>query len=119
MQCKVYAQCKQATIICHHESSQRQKHNSIFLTSVFYCRLRKDKKNLLSVVKTNIWRSYFINGNKMPNFQVFSVFFSLYLDFHAVLFSLRLTTFFLVGLPLTPIYLVTSWRVYFTQLFLF
>lgn len=55
----------------------------------------------------------------MANLQDVSVIFPLYLDFHAVLFSLRLTTFFLVGLPLTPKYLVTSWRLYFTQLFLF
>lgn len=46
---------------------------SVFLTSPFYCRLRKDK-NLISVIKTNIWGLYCINGNKIANLKVFSGF---------------------------------------------
>lgn len=73
MQCTVYAQCKQATIICGHESSQGQKHNSIFLASVFYCRLRK-YKNLLSVVQTNFWGSTSVLASQVTNQKLLECF---------------------------------------------
>jgi len=48
------------------------------------------------VVKTNILGLYFTDGNKIANLKGFG-FFSLYLDFNPVLFSLRVTVFFLAG----------------------
>lgn len=74
---------------------------SVFLTSPFYCRLRKDK-NLISVIKTNIWGLYCINGNKIANLKVFSG--SPPSRFSCSAIFPSVTIFFLAGLPLTPIY---------------